>query len=413
MAFTVIGTLVDTMPEALLLTELPQHCDVFKTWHGTWQVFRLFCSDGKPVIAFAAADGTTDHLGSQRPPTEPLEKIRASLRRRLAAIAAGLHMRDDFLCCLQNEYPELRWTYAGLLGFLLGGEVLTTVGASLFLHIEFSWAALVSLLASILSLLVSTRCTMSAVGEKCLHAPPAPAPQAAATGGKLVDFLIPGPFTLVRLLLVVPVWPLAVVYAEASTFWPFSLLDDDWDHSQSRSDDALWVNPLDWLRIVSPAPGRSNTVIMGVEVSYLAWAIAPHLVWTLVVGAWTALSGSWYVIRWYFGYERTGGAVDWARHFADQDSAFHSLTRRLQGALGLGFTMAVAREKTVLFFSLVLLTVALTLAVDGGGDTCAEQEWIFVFAVWAWWAVMLVGHTARRKNFFRTAVVASPYPIIS
>lgn len=67
-------------------------------------------------------------------------------------------------------------------------------------------------------------------------------------GGRLIEFLIPGPLTLVRFLLLVPVWPMIVVYAEAVSFWPFSTSRRG-EYSRPHSSDALWVSPPDWLEV--------------------------------------------------------------------------------------------------------------------------------------------------------------------
>lgn len=67
-------------------------------------------------------------------------------------------------------------------------------------------------------------------------------------GGRLFEFLLPGPLTLVRYLLAVPVWPMLLVYSESASFWPFSMAHRG-DHSLPWSEDALWANPRDWLRV--------------------------------------------------------------------------------------------------------------------------------------------------------------------
>lgn len=130
-----------------------------------------------------------------------------------------------------------------LVGILVGGELLTAVGACLFLRIEFGWPALISLLASLLALLISVRCHMRRVGEKVLHHE-----SATGNGGRLFEFLLPGPVVLARYLLAAPVWPMLLVYSEGASFWPFSLADEG-DHSLPWSDESLWANPWDWFRV--------------------------------------------------------------------------------------------------------------------------------------------------------------------
>lgn len=398
-----VGTLVDLMPEALFLTELARRRDVFSTNQDRWTIFRLFFSDGKPIIRFAAADRTDN----PQPPSlsAPLERLQISLRRRLASFAAGLNMHDDIG---ERNGGEPRWTYAGLLGFLVGGELLTAIGASLFLHIDFTWAAFASLLASVFALLVSTRCHMRVVGEKRLHAHTHPS--TVMSEGHLFEFLLPGPFTLVRFLLMVPTWPMVMVYAEAvSGIWPFSLLGTGFANgfSLARSEDAIWVWPLDWLRIAVPRIGTGSWD-NGYLLTFLSWVIVPHLLWTIAVAIWTVLFGIWNVVRGYFlGYGDPGSHHHWGSQFADPDSPVHSLLWRLQGALGMGFTMAVATDACCLFVLICVSAILLYVAAETG--TCAEQEWVFVFAVEAWWVVMLVGHAARRHNIFKR-LVSSPYP---
>lgn len=120
---------------------------------------------------------------------------------------------------------------------------MTAIGACLFLRIEFGWPALISLLASLLALLISVRCHMRRVGEKVLDHE-----SATGDGGRLFEFLLPGPVVLARFLLAVPVWPLLLVYSESASFWPFSLANKG-DHSLPFSNESMWVNPWDWFRV--------------------------------------------------------------------------------------------------------------------------------------------------------------------
>lgn len=97
-------------------------------------------------------------------------------------------------------------------------------------------------------------------------------------------------------------------------------------------------------------------------------------------------------------------AHSWGVYFTSQASPFHVWSFRLQSALGMGFTMWVAQEfKRLLLFSLLLAIVTVQGYRSGG---CMEQEWAFVFAVAAWWGIMLVGHAARRKNLFKPPLAA-------
>ncbi|CAN0063201.1 unnamed protein product, partial [Hapterophycus canaliculatus] len=179
LSFTVVGTLIDLFPEMLLVSEIVLHPQVLTSPGSMGTLLRLIFSDGKPVVVFAA----TDHF--EKPPAPPLLLIRDSLRRRLSSVAAGFFLSDG---CLGGHSPK--WTYAGLIGVLVGGELLTAIGACLFLKIEFGWPALISLMASLLALLVSVRCHMRRVGDKELHlCHESP----TGNGGRLFEFLLPGP----------------------------------------------------------------------------------------------------------------------------------------------------------------------------------------------------------------------------
>lgn len=130
---------------------------------------------------------------------------------------------------------------------------MTAVGACLFLRIEFGWPALISLMASLLALLISVRCHMRRVGEKVLHHESSSAAAGAEDGGRLFEFLLPGPVVLARFLLAVPVWPMLLVYSESASFWPFTMAKRG-DHSWPWSDESLWANPWDWFRVSENDP---------------------------------------------------------------------------------------------------------------------------------------------------------------
>lgn len=86
-------------------------------------------------------------------------------------------------------------------------------------------------------------------------------------------------------------------------------------------------------------------------------------------------------------------------YFSSQESPFHVWSGRLQSALGLGFTVWVAKELKRL---LVCTALLMALSIEGyRRGACLEHEWAFVFSVGAWWGIMLVGHMARRKNIFK------------
>lgn len=112
LSFTVIGTLVDLFPEMLLLTEVVLHPGVLSNMAAVRTLLRMIFSDGKPVVVFAASED------EEKPLHPSLHRIRDSLRRRLASVAASFFMRDG---CVAERSPK--WTYAGLVGILVGGEV--------------------------------------------------------------------------------------------------------------------------------------------------------------------------------------------------------------------------------------------------------------------------------------------------
>lgn len=384
LSFTVIGTLVDLFPEMLLLTEIVLHPGVLLSPSAMGTILRLMFSDGKPVIVFAANDEDLD----DKPLNTSLKLIRDSLRRRLASIAASLFFKDG---CTASH--SAKWTYAGLVGILVGGELLTAIGASLFLRIEFGWPAVISLIASLLALLISVRCHMRILGEKKLHMCSEPE---ICDGGRLVEFLLPGPMTFARFLLMVPVWPMLLVYSENASFWPFSMAAEG-DHSLPASGDAMWVNPKDWFRVAVPSLDVSDN---GSPLSYIYWAIVPHLLWALIATVWTGLFGVGRLFYWYFGHSVDWSMHSWGAYFASQASPFHVWSSKLQGALGLGFTAWVTKE----FFRLFVFSVVLAaLLIEGfKGGPCLEQEWAFLFAHVAWWGILLIGQAARKKNVFRT-----------
>lgn len=90
----------------------------------------------------------------------------------------------------------------------------------------------------------------------------------------------------------------------------------------------------------------------------------------------------------------------WGVYFSSQESPFHEWSRKLQGALGLGFTIWVAKEFGRLFIFSMVLAALVVEAYNHGA--CVEQEWAFLFAHAAWWGIMLIGHMARRKNIFKS-----------
>lgn len=220
-----------------------------------------------------------------------------------------------------------------------------------------------------------------------------------------LEYLIPGPIVLVRYLLLVPVWPMIVVYAEAVSFWPFSSAHKG-DHSQAFSDDALWMAPNDWLAVGVPDFDVSDN---SSGLDFLYWAIVPHLLWTVISATWIAILGCARLVCWYFGHTEDWSAHPWNVYFASQESPFHVWCAHLQRALGLGFTNFISKELLRVSMGFVVLVTIISLAVQRG--TCAEQEWAYVFSHLAWWGIMLIGHLARRRNLFES-VRRKPLPTI-
>lgn len=271
----------------------------------------------------------------------------------------------------------------------------------MFLRVEFGWAAVISLLASLFALLISTRCHMRSVGDCPLHEC-----QDLEKAGQLWEFLIPGPTVLVRYLLLVPVWPLIVVYAEAVSVWPFDSAHRG-DHSRPFSSDARWIAPSDWLEAEVPAFDRADNAS---GLGFLYWAIVPHLLWAVISATWVTVLGITRLVCLYLGYygENWSGHP-WAVYFASQESPFHVWSRHMQRALGLGFTVFMTTELRLLSLGFIVLIVVLWQAVQSG--TCAYQEWAFAFSHLAWWGIMLIGHAARRRNVFRR-MIKKPLPRI-
>lgn len=414
-ALTVVGTLVDLVPEALLLTEIAMHPRVMSPGEkgSLKEILLLFFSDGKPIIAFAAESDV---------PNERLRMVQISIRRRLSAIAAGLYMHDS--ACGREEKRPVVWKYSGIMGMLVGGEILTTIGAILFLYVLPGWEAVFSLLMSLFALLVSTRTNMIRVQNTALHQ--CPAAEDDPDSGRLIEFLLPGPLALIRYLLFIPVWPMIFVYTAA--LWPLKRITF---HTPGPSASPLWVYPQDWLRVQAP---RYNFLGGSIEkaferrtsLSVVMWLIAPFLLWTLastlrmVTVATANLCAAYFkgnddstatvsfMCRrrgrswgFYFTLQDTLTLSDWV---ADEDYLFHRWSARAQGVLGLGLTRVLS---TLLWASLLSIVVVLSVTIFAGfyagqeHGVCMEQELAFLYAHVSWWAIVCVGHHARHRNLFQ------------
>lgn len=243
-----------------------------------------------------------------------------------------------------------------------------------------------------------------------------------AKNRRLVEFLLPGPLTLIRYLLCVPVWPMIVVYAGALPFWPQERVTS---HLAGSSDAALWVGPLDWLRVQAPRfnflGGTVGTVFESrISLSVVMWLIAPHLLWTLVSTLRTLMLGAAHSYAAYFkGEGITAGrrrGRSWGFYFtlqdaltlsdwaADEDYVFYGWSARIQGALGLGLTRVVS---TVLWAPLLSIVTVMSVTIYSGfyagqrHGVCMEQELAFLYAHVSWWAIVCLGHHARHRNLFQ------------
>lgn len=266
---------------------------------------------------------------------------------------------------------------------------------------------------------------------RSLAGPPAPV---RAKNRRLVEFLIPGPLTLIRYLLFVPVWPMIVVYAEALPFWPLKSVIS---YLPISSGAPLWVWPLDWLRVQAPTFNFDGIVIGRIVdifsstslASVVVWLIVPHLLWTmasvLLWTLWMLVFGTANSCAAYFNRVTAseGRKRSWGFYFTLQDNltlrdrtaaedyAFHRWLARLQSMLGLALT---GEMSTVMWLPLVSIMVVMSATIasvfefEDNGGVCMEQELLFLYAHVSWWAIVCVGHHARRRNvFFREPSVLS------
>lgn len=116
-------------------------------------------------------------------PSFPSPASRMAFYIRLSAIAAGLCMKDDYF--FKKPEGPVRWSYSGLLGILICGELLAAIGAIIFLLIDPSWPAAISLGAAVFALLTSTRRNMMLVQNLPLHT--CPAVNHSGDGGRCVN----------------------------------------------------------------------------------------------------------------------------------------------------------------------------------------------------------------------------------
>lgn len=409
LAFIIVGTLVDLFPEVMLLTEMILHPGIiFYDRSAARKVASLLCSDGKPIIAFAAS---TDEVGV-------LEVVRTSLRGRLFRLGRfHLSVYNDGSDGLQTT------TYSSFLGCLVAGEILTAAGGAILLVIDFGWLALACVVSSVFAFLVSTRSTMIAVGKENL------------TEEAKVDLLasvVPGPVSFLKFIMCVPVWPMSLV------FWGVFHTEPSSDH--------FWVSPLPWLGVSGPSVERMLDWILS-PYFLVTWGVACveyfGLTLTLAVGigalllsvgvllclvVWGIANGvafcSMALWRWYFAIvenkdESNVGESNISKALRQYCEAVnHSCTyiraeaRKINGPTwfwlcesgcgnGLSWLMYLLDTRFAclsIFLGAALLFVAVSM--EGFDEYCAEQEWAFASAHVSWYLVVLFFKLGFDKNPF-------------
>lgn len=264
--------------------------------------------------------------------------------------------------------------------------------------------------------------------ESALHDPVFAAMRPLAAARRLIEFLLPGSLTFLRYLLAIPVWPMLLVYLEAFfETLPFWREKEGATIHRQETSEALWVSPVAWLSVKSPAFAFSageNIEKFFDERSWLSlvmWLIAPHLVWTIAATLRTVLFGTCMKCAEHLPCSRSHDATDsqerrkrsWGFHFtvqesltlydwrAKEDYKFHKWSVRAQGLLGLGLTRAIS---TVLWAPVLgvglVFAVSLSAARELGPHrkVCVEQELAFLYAHAAWWAIVGSVHFARRRD---------------
>jgi len=363
LGFIIAGTLVDLFPEFLLITDVIMHPRIFCDRAAAWKVAKLLCSDGKPIITFAASKDEVP---------EALGVVRNSIRKRLCMFCECRVSED-----IKSVDSETRSNgYTAFLGCLAAGEVLTTVGGALLLWIDFGWPALVSVISSILAFLFSTRYNMMEVGRGAAEArhdiyrrffenlTPA-------------DF-IPGPISFLKLVVVgVPVWPLSLVV------WGVYNRD-------TSSNDFLWVWPTSWLGVSQPSVKR-----------VLDWILFPHYIMTWIGGLVAGLlvlalgfsllflMGKAVVAMWDMYWSEEEGFFDRFRMpSSSMRNTMEVLHPLLEFALGSGMSFILWFDWPHGVVASIGIVEVILLAVAVGVGDCAEQEWTFA-AIQISWVLVL------------------------
>lgn len=392
LAFTIVGTLVDLVPEALMMTELILHPRIWVDCSALRKVLKLMFSDGKPIITFAA---------SQDEVAPVLDTVRTSLRKRCQLYHACRFEKFD------DPSPPDHTMFSGIQGSLAAGEILTGVGGGLFLLIEFSWPALISVVWSAFSFLVSTRENMIAVqrfnGDFARFFD-------EGDSSSYFAIAMPGPGTFLKFVLAVPFWPITL------SLWGI--------FQESPWEDHVWVWPPCWFGV----SGFSATRL-------LDWFLFPHYIfnWILapfVVFAIAAQVGDFILTllvlpfavvleivlvgalwRWYFGTrDGQNHCMQWSHDVLARAGRIVFRSRRkhriitLLELLGSALSTLMAGIGSVADVALVFLVQVGVLVAALFFRGCAEQEWALASVHLGWTLVVLCAKACSRSNPFVTPI---------
>lgn len=391
LAFTVVGTLVDLVPEALMITELILHPRIWVNGSALKKVVKLMVSDGKPIITFAASQDDVEPV---------LDAVRSSLRKRCQLYHACRFERFD------APSPPDHKMFSGIQGSLAAGEILTGVGGGLFLLIEFSWPALVSVVWSAFSFLVSTRENMIAVQRF-----DGAFPRFFDLGEPSSYFAIamPGPGTFLKYILAVPFWPITL------SLWGI--------YQESPWVDFIWVWPPCWFSVSGFSASR-----------LLDWFLFPHYIFNWILAPFVLLAIAAQVLelvitllflpfavvleivlvgalwRWYFG-TRSGQnhCMQWSHDILARAGGIVFRSRRknrintLLELFGSALSTLMAGVGSVADVALVFAVQVGVLVAAVFFRGCAEQEWALASAHLGWSLVVLCAKSCCHSNPFVTA----------
>lgn len=197
--------------------------------------------------------------------------------------------------CLAKDPTQ--YTCGGILGLIVGGELVNALGAGIFITLRIGWPAVMSLAFSLVSLFGKMRPSVKGVAKTKLHTCDESVLPTDSIRS-VVELWMPGPLTFARYLLIVPVWPMTVEYIKGGLsklcITLLSVLFPAFNGEDELSDpstDAIWVDLRDWSEIAVPFRTSDNDS----PLSFVQWAIAPHVVWTLLSSVWLLLVSDTYV----------------------------------------------------------------------------------------------------------------------